>query len=346
MKKTILSAIVCSVLILVVIAEACKTKDVLGPKATRITFVTPAGWPAPVYDFNANPLTAEGIALGRKLFYDGRLSKDGNFSCAGCHQSIAAFGTYDHDLSHGINNTHTLRNALPLQNLAWQKTFGWDGASQTIEAQILRHVTSPTEMGETLPAVIAKLQADDQYLQLFKAAYQTTIIDADRLTRALSQFVLTMISSNSKYDKVKRNETTFILPEQLGYNIFTAKCATCHSEPLFTDFTYRNTGLPIDPFLKDYGRMRVTNNPADSLKFKVPSLRNAGLSYPYAHDGRFYTSENMLEHYRNGVINGPTTDSTLRNKIILSNFEVGQLKAFLLTLTDTAFVNNPAFSKP
>jgi cytochrome c peroxidase len=166
------------------------------------------------------------------------------------------------------------------------------------------------------------------------------------MTRALSQFMLMMVNNNSKYDKVKRGEATFNLAEDLGYDIFKAKCAGCHTEPFFTDNSFRNTGMPLNPNIKDLGRMSITRNPADSLKFKVPSLRNVQWTAPYGHDGRFNNLDLVMEHYRGKVVDGPTTDPLVKNKIALSNFEIGQIKAFLYTLTDSTFMNDERFSAP
>ena len=327
---------------------ACRKKDNLAmPVApTPVSFTTPAGWPQPTYNFAENPLTKEGIALGRKLFYDGRLSRDGNFPCASCHQQVAAFGTFDHDRSHGFNNSHTLRNAPPLHNLAWQREFHMDGGINHLDLQPLAPITNPIEMAETIDNVLNKLRADGVYRQMFKAAFGDETISTKRMTQALSQFMLTMVSAGSKYDAVKAGKATFNLPESLGYQIYQQKCASCHPEPLFTDLSYRNTGFAVEPLLNDFGRMMVTRNRADSLKFKVPSLRNAMVTFPYAHDGRVFDIYDQLEHYNNGVINGPTTDPLVRNKIPLSNFEKGQLVAFIQALTDTAFIKNPALGPP
>ncbi len=166
------------------------------------------------------------------------------------------------------------------------------------------------------------------------------------MSMALSQFVLMLVSSNSKYDKVMRGEDSFILPEKLGYEIFRQKCTSCHKEPLFTDFSYRNTGLRLDTTLNDYGRMKITHDKKDSLKFKVPSLRNVAITAPYGHDGRFFSLQNVYEHYRNKIVITDNTDSLLLHKIPLSNYETGQLTAFLRTLTDTSFLKNRAFAPP
>ena len=321
------------------------TDQVIKP-TTPIKFSIPNGWPKPLYDFSKNPLTEEGVQLGRKLFYDGNLSKDGNISCGSCHQQFGAFNTYDHSLSHGFNNSLTFRNAPGLFNLAWQKEFMWDGGVNHLDVQPLIPITAENEMAETLESVISKLKADKEYRKLFKAAFGDELINFQRMGKAMSQFMLQLVSSNSKYDKVMRGETSFILPEQLGYEIFKKKCVACHTEPMFTDYSYRNTGLPVDPVLKDMGRMKITGDPKDSLKFKVPSLRNVALTFPYGHDGRLFSLMSVFEHYRKSMVIGPTTDSLMRNRLPLSNYEIGQLTAFLYTLTDSSFIKDPRFAPP
>lgn len=315
-------------------------------KPKRVSFIVPKGWPQPAYDFSKNPLTEEGIALGKKLFYDGRLSRDGNFSCGTCHQQFGAFNTYDHNLSHGYNNALTTRNAPGLFNLAWQKEFMWDGGINHLDLQPLAPITAENEMAETIENVINKLKADKVYRQMFKAAFGDETINTQRLGKAISQFELQLVSSNSKYDKVMRGEAAFILPEQLGYAIFKKKCISCHTEPMFTDYSYRNTGMPMDSYLKDLGRMKITGNANDSLKFKVPSLRNVAMTFPYGHDGRLFSLMSVFEHYRKNMVVDPATDALLRNKMALSNFEIGQLTAFLNTLTDSIFLKDPRFAAP
>jgi cytochrome c peroxidase len=317
-----------------------------GSKPTPLKFEIPAGWPQPLYNFKNNPLTKEGFELGRKLFYDEKLSKDSTISCASCHQQFGAFATYDHNLSHGYNNTLTTRNAPSLQNLAWQKEFMWDGGIVHLDLQPMAPLTAPNEMGETLQNVINKISKDTSYKRMFKAAFGTPLINTQKMNMALSQFVLMLVSSNSKYDKVMRGEASFILPEKLGYDIFKQKCSSCHAEPFFSDFSYRNTGLKLDTTLNDFGRMKITHDKNDSLKFKVPSLRNVSITAPYGHDGRFFSLQNVYEHYRNKMAVTFNTDSSLLHKIPLSNYETGQLTAFLHTLTDTSFLKNPMFAPP
>ena len=299
-------------------------------KPTPVKFLSPKGWPAPAYNFNENPLTKEGIALGKKLFYDPVLSSDNSVSCATCHEPSAAFATYDHPLSHGVNNL-TTRNAPSLFNVAWQKEFMYDGRANSLETQALLPMHSSDEMDTNIPDLLKQLNTSPSYKKMFTAAFGPSKITLDQITRALSQFQLTLVSANSKYDQVMRGEASFMLPEKLGYEIFEKKCVSCHTPPLFSNYNYENTAITRDPHLKDNGRARFTGNSTDSLKFKVPSLRNVALSFPYGHDGRFYSVLDVLRHYRTS------------GQIPLSNFEIGQLTAFLNTLTDSSTLTNPAF---
>jgi len=313
-----------------------------------LEFKIPAGWPKPpVNIFAKNKLSEQGFQLGKKLFYDTRLSKDGsNISCANCHQQFAAFATFEHDFSHGINDQHTTRNAPALFNLAWMPRLHWDGGINHLEVQPLSPITSPTEMAETLENVLAKLKKDTVYPKLFKAAFGNEEINSQRMLKALAQFTGSIVSSNSKYDKVLRGEATFTYSEENGYNFFKSNCATCHKEPLFTDNTIRNNGLAVNEFLKDYGKMKITNDPKDSLKFKVPSLRNVAVSFPYMHDGRLYSLGSVIEHYRNGIVTKqPTLDPLLVNRITITNAQKSELIYFLQTLTDTSMTRNPRFAQ-
>lgn len=346
MKKVCIILIV-SVLACVGMLESCRKKDGnAAPPTTPLSFFPPQNFPPPVFNFAGSPVTQEGFDLGRKLFYDGRLSKDGNFPCASCHQQFAAFATYEHDFSHGFDNQFTTRNAPGLFNLAWQATFHWDGGINHLEVQPLAPITAPNEMAEDINRVIDKLKQDDKYKTMFRAAFGTDEINSQRMMKALTQFMIMMTSGNSKYDKMKRGEATFNSAEQAGYVTFQSKCASCHKEPLFSDFTYRNNGLTINSFLKDYGRMRITNDPADSLKFKVPSLRNIYETYPYMHDGRFWNLTMVLDHYSTGIQNSSTLDPLLVNKIPLTTTEKFNLIYFLGTLSDTTFYKDKRFSQP
>ena len=313
---------------------------------TPFPFRIPDGFPPPVYKFQNNPRTKQGFELGRKLFYDGKLSKDGNFPCSSCHQQFAAFATYEHRLSHGFNNQFSFRNAPGLFNLAWQKEMNWDGGINQIEVQPLAPLLDPHEMAENLDQVIIKLKKDKYYPSLFNQAFGSPGISSQRILKALAQFTASLVSADSKYDRMKRGEIRFNQYEQKGYEIFRDKCARCHQEPLFTDFSYRNTGLESDSTLKDLGRMRITGREEDSLKFRVPSLRNVFVTFPYGHDGRFTTISEVLEHYSKGIVQGPTLDTGLKKGIPISSDDRFYLIYFLETLTDSSFIKNPLYSDP
>ncbi|HEY8734178.1 MAG TPA: cytochrome c peroxidase [Puia sp.] len=313
---------------------------------TPFPFVIPKGFPQPVYNFKNNTRTKQGFELGRKLFYDGKLSKDGNIPCSSCHQQFAAFATYEHRLSHGFNDQLGFRNAPALFNLAWEKELHWDGGINHIEVQPLAPLLDPHEMAEELNQVIGKLKKDKRYPALFAETFGSPGINSQRILKALAQFTASLVSADAKYDRVRRGEAHFNQYEKKGYEIFQEKCARCHQEPLFTDFTYRNTGIEVDSTFKDYGRMRITGRKEDSLKFRVPSLRNVFLTFPYGHDGRFANISEVLEHYNSGIVQGPTLDSSLRQGIPISSDDRFYLIYFLETLTDSTFITNPLFSDP
>jgi len=347
-KKKIISILIAvSIIFFAWILEAGNIKERSSFHKTPLQLKIPQEWPKPPTNiFENNPLTEEGFQLGRKLFYDGRLSKDGNFSCASCHQQFAAFATYDHDFSHGFNNQFSTRNAPPLFNLAWSKFYNLDGGVNHIELQALSPLTAPNEMAENIDSVLIKLRKDVSYQKMFKAAFGTSLINSQRMLKALAQFTGSLISSDSKYDKVKRGEATFNDAEAHGYELFKARCNTCHKEPLFTDYSFRNNGLPVNKFLKDYGRMKITGDPTDSLKFKVPSLRNVSVTFPYTHDGRLYSLYKVIDHYSKGIIQSPTLDSSLRKGIPFTEEEKTDIVYFLHALNDTAFEKNKRFSQP
>jgi cytochrome c peroxidase len=311
-----------------------------GPEYYSLTL--PDSLPKPVYDFSKNPLTKQGIALGRYLFYDSKLSKDSSVSCGFCHQQFAAFGHFDHALSHGIMGRMTSRSVPTLFNLIWQKDFMWDGGVNHLEVQPISPITNEDEMGMDLKELITRLQGNKTYKKMFKDAFGTEEVTSQRMLKALAQFMATMISFESKYDSVRRKEpgVTFTAEEQGGYRTFQQKCAACHKEPFFTDFSMRNNGLPYLPSMNDIGRMKITNNAADYLKFKVPSLRNVLVSSPYMHDGRFFDIFQVFAMYDHGQERGSTIDPLLKNGLPLSEKEQRQLYMFLNTLTDKKFINN------
>ncbi len=321
-------------------------KDISTKDLTLLPQEIPDGFPAPNYTFQDNPLNKEGFELGRKLFYDGRLAIDNQTSCASCHQQIGSFGTFEHDLSHGVNNSHTNRNAPVLFNLAWNKYFHWDGEFSSLNNAITQPILGHIEMGETFQGIVDKIKTDADYKQRFKKVFHSSFIQSEFIVKALAQFTGYMVSANSKYDRHKKGTANFTSQEINGYNIYKANCATCHTEPMFTDHSFRNIGLPINNFLKDYGRIRVTGKNEDSLKFKVPTLRNSAISSNYMHDGRFGTLAQCINHYRTGVQQSSTLDPLLTNGITLTNTQTSELVSFLRTLTDSAFLSDTRFSKP
>lgn len=301
-------------------------------------FNPPVYFPKPVYNFTQNPLDSAKINLGRILFYEPILSKDNTISCASCHSPYNAFAHTDHDLSHGINDQIGKRNAPALFNLAWQKTFMWDGAINHLDVQALAPISHPKEMGSDISEVIKKLSLSKQYKLLFFDAFKDSTITSSKILKALSQFQLTLVSANSKYDKVKLGKEEFTEQEQNGYQLFKANCASCHTEPLFSNYEYENNGLTVDISLNDLGRYEITKNKKDIKKFKVPSLRNLSYTYPYMHDGRFMTIKEIISHYTSGIKKSNTLSTVLNKPIPLTANEKVDLIAFLLTLNDKDFV--------
>ena len=306
----------------------------------------PNNWPKPFYDFEKNPLNHGIIALGRKLFYDPILSLDNTISCASCHLSFTAFTHVDHALSHGIGDSIGTRNSPVLINLAWSKHFMWDGAVNHIDVQAIAPITHPAEMVEDLENVIRKLNKDKLYPKLFKEAFGSETISSKHLLKSLAQFQLTLISADSKYDKVKRKEEHYSKQEKLGYKLFQKNCASCHIEPLFTSGNFENNGLPVDPYLKDEGRSKITLVESDKYKFKVPTLRNIEFSFPYMHDGRFKSLREVLDHYTDHFQETQNISPLVQKGITLSSNDKSDLIAFLLTLSDKKFLFNPDFQFP
>jgi cytochrome c peroxidase len=201
---------------------------------------------------------------------------------------------------------------------------------------------NPVEMDESLPNVIAKLNADPSYRQQFKNAFGTEEINTQRIQKAIVQFMGAIVSNQSKYDQVKNGKASFTPDEQAGYVLFQQKCNACHAEPLFTDFSFRNNGMPIT---LDSGRAHITGLAADRYKFKVPSLRNLYFTKPYMHNGSIATLDAVLDHYTSGIVQSPTLDPSLQNQIALSAADKSKLIAFLNTLNDYEFVKDARFKK-
>lgn len=341
-KLQMIGVISCTIVAGMAIVSACKKSD-SNRRTTPIQFTVPDGFPAPVFNFAENPVTEEGFALGRTLFHDNRLSQGIDVTCSSCHQQQAAYTTFDHDLGHGTNRQHTRRNVPVIFNMAWHTGFEWDGKNKSLKDQMLACLTAPEKMGGEIAAITEKLQADTAYTRLFTEAFGDGNISNERISNALAQFVVMLVSHNSKYDKVLKGEAEFNASEAAGYELFKSKCASCHAEPLFTDLSFRNNGLVSTPFHIDYGRMEVTGNADDSLKFKIPTLRNVMLTGYYAHDGRFIAVGQLLEHYSEDITSIPTLDPSLQNGIPLTPLEKFYLEEFLFTLNDSTLINDARF---
>jgi cytochrome c peroxidase len=321
---------------------ACVAAFAFEPANTSL-FVVPEGWPQPAYDFRSNPLTPEKIALGRALFHDPILSRDNTISCASCHLPNTAFTHIDHDLSHGIDGRLGRRNSPALVNLAWSTSFMWDGAINHLDVQSLAPIENHDEMDETLANVVTRLQALPEYRLMYRRAFNDSVVTGEHTLKALAQFMLTFVSADSRYDKVMRGSASFNSSEAQGYTLFKSNCASCHKEPLFTNGGFENNGLDIDTTLNDYGRLSLTRASTDSFRFKVPTLRNVEVSYPYMHDGRFKSLQMVLFHYTNGIHRCSSLAPQLQKGLSLSEDDKRNLIAFLKTLTDEAFLHNPLF---
>ncbi len=311
-----------------------------------VPFPRPAGWPAPRYDFRKNPPTVVGVALGRALFYDPALSRDGTISCASCHLQATGFTHLDHARSHGIDGRIGKRNALALVNLAWSPVFHWDGGVHHLDVQPLNPITNPAEMDHSLAAVVAGLNGSAPYRARFARAFRgDSVVTGQRVLLALAQFTSQLVSANARYDQYARHEPggEFNPQEIKGLALFRAYCATCHREPLFTDYSFRNNGLAPDSLAPDAGRAAITGRADDSLKFRVPSLRNVARTAPYMHDGRFPRLRDVLRHYTAGIHQSRTLAPQLQKPLLLTPDEQRDIIAFLLTLTDNDFLTNPRF---
>ena len=324
-----------------------------------LVFEIPSNFPPLAYDVANNPPTEKGFELGKKLFYDGRLASDGIVSCGFCHIQADAFTHHGHTFSHGVDDAIGTRNTPPIQNLAYQTTFMYDGAASHLDLQPIIPFTSPIEMNGNFSDVIIMMKADATYQKLFKIAFTDGQINAENMLKALGQFMVMVTSSNSRFDKFRRNEAGGILSqqEQAGYTLFNQKCASCHATDLFTDNSFRNNGLQVNPAINDIGRYRVTQLDQDVYKFKVPSLRNIEKTAPYMHDGSMATLAEIIDLHSNGGRNVTTGANIgdgrnhpyLDENIAPRNFteqEKADLIEFLKSLTDNEFITNPKLANP
>ncbi|MAY83555.1 MAG: cytochrome-c peroxidase [Flavobacteriales bacterium] len=310
-----------------------------------------------------NPLTVEGVKLGRMLFYEKRFSKNNLLSCAGCHRQEHAF-TDTARFSLGVRNKEGSRQSMSVFNMAWNSNeFFWDGRAHLLRDQSLMPIEDSLEMDESLENVIQKLSADQQYKDQFTRAFGSPEITTEKMSLAMEQFMNSIVSNDSKYDRYINGLVSLDSNEERGRVLFFsefnpafpslsgADCQHCHSAPNFENDAYMNNGLDTDAQMTDNGRMKATNSASDKGKFKVPSLRNIELTAPYMHDGRFETLEEVIDHYNVGLQNSTTLDPTLvyplnNGGLQLTEEDKRDLIAFLKTLTDYSLITNPEFSDP
>lgn len=344
---------------------ACDNEDVvkgdlayLPYKPTIFTLEIPKHFPQ-MYIPEDNPLTTQGIELGRHLFYDPILSRDSTMSCGSCH--IQEFNFTDgKPFSTGIDGIGGRRKSMSLINIGFTKSgLFWDGRAKTLEDQALLPVEDPIELHNTWVNLVEKLKNHSKYPEMFRAAFG--INDRNEITKelaakAIAQFQRTLISKDSKYDRIQEGKDFFSDIELIGQGLYfdddpdlpDMECGHCHNTPLMTSDDFFNNGLDYASTFydfKDFGRGEVTLSPVDNGKFKAPSLRNIKYGAPYMHDGRFKTLDEVFDHYGGGVKNAPNRDRNLQNAPI-SPFFRNALIAFINTFEDTTFIKNPAFKNP
>lgn len=309
-----------------------------------------------------NPMQKEVVYLGRMLFYEPLLSANNQISCASCHQQKLAF-TDGKTLSVGVSGKTTKRNSMSLANLLWVRQLFWDGRSSSLEEQAMGPLTHPDEMAQSLAVSCQKLEKTKLYPALFLEVFHTKKITPELITKSIAQFERTLISANAKYDQYLAGTTSLNSYESNGLKLFSslpqpengirgAGCVQCHGGAKTYIELFHNNGLPIDE--RDLGRFEITQNAIDKARFRVPTLRNIALTAPYMHDGRFKTLENVLDHYNEHIENVSNLSPFLKNNtnekngksLALTAQEKQDIIAFLHTLTDSSFIQNPAFANP
>ncbi len=307
----------------------------------EIKIAIPLDFPEVNQAFYKNKPTQYGVQLGKKLFNDKRLSTDNSISCASCHLQTSAYAD-NNKQAIGVYNTLGLRNTPPLQNLAFMDFYNWDGSKLSLEKQAIVPIITPEEMNASIGEVIEKLKDDPEYTELLIKAFGDEKMTPDRIYKSIAQFEYTLISNNSKYDKVMQGMAVFKENEKRGYAIFKNKCVSCHSTALFTDQSFRNIGFPINENSNEAGRARVTGNMEDYMSFRVPSLRNIEYTAPYGSFGQFNSLKELLDYLDKGVIASDNLDPIFKNnnnRIPLNDDEKLDLIAFMKTLSDKTFTH-------
>ena len=306
----------------------------------------------PLVTYPDNKLSRAGVELGRFLFYDKLLSEDNTLSCASCHNQAMAFTDNGKKFSMGTKLLEGNRNSMPTFNLIWFDSLFWDSRASRLKQLVLMPIENPLELNTTPEAVVAKLKLLPEYKQRFIKAFGSDEITVEKMALSVEQFLMTIVSDNSKFDKAKRGEAKLDVLEQRGFDVASQKgCFNCHSTTLFTDNLSHNTGLDLNPN-SDFGMGGFTLKYNHDFTFKTPSLRNVELTGPYMHDGRFKTLEEVIKFYDEDVANNLSSrnislifmQQALRNR--LSPDDMKAVIAFLKSLTDYDMVTNPKFSDP
>lgn len=348
-----------TLLLIVQIGVSCRRSD--DPISDDTFVLNYKGLPEPNLPGD-NRLTKSGVALGRQLFYDTRLSEDETMSCASCHAQEHAFSDTN-QFSTGVKGLPGGRQAMAVFNMAWNTNgFFWDGRAETLRQQALMPIQDHLEMNMTISEVIKRLASDPDYIEQFQEVFENGKVDSVNLSLALEQFMFSIVSNSSKYDLMKAGKVSLTASEERGrilffgsYNpdnpsISGAQCSACHGGPNFENDAYMNNGLDTDAEQTDLGRQLVHDVPTLRAKFKVPTLRNIALTPPYMHDGRFKTLEEVIDHYDHGIKYSSTVNPTLISiqnvGLQLSETDKADLIAFLHTLTDYELVNKEEYSDP
>lgn len=326
-----------------------------GPQ--KITIETPIGFPEMPQNAQ-NPLTEEGIELGRKLFYDSILSGNKTFSCATCHRQEFAFSD-GRTKGVGSNGDTLDRNVPGLFNLAWYSSLFWDGRSPSIEQQVFEPVRNHNELNLDWNVAVRRLREDRVYRNMFQDAFGTAKIDSQLVARAIAQFERTLVSSNSKFDRVLRGEEYLTASEYRGFVLMNdqtkGNCLHCHTtdaDALGTTGALSNNGLQFYRKERgdDLGYGMITGDSLDFGRFKIPSLRNLVFTGPYMHDGRFETLEEVLDFYSEQVVFSAQTDHKMavreKGGMRLSETEKADMINFLKALSDSSFILNQHFGPP
>ncbi len=359
---------------------SCQPEEEVDYKPTPYFFDIPMFYPTELNIPEDNPMMVEGIELGRYLFYEGRMSgrtdPDSMMSCATCHIQANSFEcgighpTYTGGRTFGLSGKETPHYMLPLINLVWNSNgYLWNGVisddnpslyHRNLEALVWMGIVAPHEMAGDTNRTKALIQSIKGYPELFAKAFGSKEVTVDRMSKAIAQFIRTLVSNDCKFDRYMRGEEQLSESELSGYILFTteegADCFHCHGgfgNPLWSTNLYYNNGkdsLFTGEFEDPRDRYHVTGNLSDLGAYKAPTLRNIALTAPYMHDGRYKTLDEVIDFYSHHVVWSPYIDPLMhhvaRNGVQLTPKEKANLKAFLMTLTDTVFTNNPAYSDP